>query len=232
MDAHVILSALWWCVKPSTVATASLVLGVGLLVFGRRRMGFAALAVCAFVLANAFVLPTTQVLTTALERRVEPVAELPAVVDGIIVLGGNSAVRLPAFAELAMRYPEARLVFSGGGGEAESARRYLSGFDGLVERTVFEDRSRNTMENAVFSLELVRPAADEVWVLVTSAMHMARAAETFEHIAWYVLAHPVGTALPGSDPDVNHGLMLLDGALRELSATITTHVVGRAPGLR
>lgn len=224
-----VLSVLWWCIKPSTVAPASLLVGIGLLVFGRRRAGVAVMAVGAFVLLNALVLPTAQVLTTALERRVEPVTELPAAVDGIIVLGGNSAVRLPPFAELAVRYPEATVVFSGGGGEAESARRLLSDFDDLVERMIFEDRSRNTYENALFSQRLVQPEADEMWVLVTSAMHMARAVGVFEGIGWRVRPYPVRhTETPREGWYAVGRVRNLDEAWRELVLTAAGFAV---PGL-
>lgn len=191
MDVHVVLTALWWCVKPSTLAPVSLVLGIVLLVYHRRVAGFGMLAVCVVVLLNVTVLPTTQVLSRALERQVAEVAPLPPIVDGIIVLGGDGAERLPPFAKLAARYPDATLVFSGGG-EAESAYRFLSRFGDLAERTTYEEHSRNTFENALLGQQLVRPAVDETWVLVTSAGHMARALQMFGKVGWAVIPYPVG----------------------------------------
>jgi uncharacterized SAM-binding protein YcdF (DUF218 family) len=221
MDAHDLLTSVWWCVKPSTVAPGSLLIGIALFAVGRRRASIAALAVGAFVLLNVMVLPTARVLTAALERHVEPVRELPAVVDGIIVLGGDGAVRLPRFAELAARYPQAKLVFSGGGGEAESARRILSGVHGLAERTIFEDQSRNTYENARFSQALIRPRVDEVWVLVTSAMHMARAVDAFGLVGWRVWADPVRRRSAHATNSDSERLLVLDDALREYIAMFT-----------
>lgn len=228
MDVHVALTVLWWCVKPSTIAPASSVLGVGLLASGRRKAGGVSLAVSAFVLLCALVLPTARVLTTVLERRVEPVAELPAAMDGIIVLGGNEVVRLSPFAELAERYPDATLVFSGSANEAASARYFLNEFDGLAERTIFEDLSRNTSENARFTWELVRPEVGELWILVTSAMHAARARRTFEGAAWSVIAYPVSQdhACPRR-PSIVCGLGRLDEASREWLATLGGPVLRR-----
>ena len=40
---------------------------------------------------------------------------------------------------------------------------------------MFENRSRNTFENAAFTKELIKPQAGEDWLLVTSAYHMPRA---------------------------------------------------------
>ena len=77
-------------------------------------------------------IPLGETLITKLENRFLPNKSLPKVVEGIIVLGGvvdqfisqdrgtiaiNGAVeRLTAFADLSKRYPQARLVFSGGSG--------------------------------------------------------------------------------------------------------------------
>lgn len=191
MDVHVALTVLWWCVKPTTVVPAALAIGIGLLVYHRRVAGIGMLALSIVVLLNATVLPTTQVLSRALERKVAPVAPLPSRIDGIVVLGGNSAERLPPFAELATRYPNATLVFSGGGGEAEDAYHFLSRFGDLADRTIYEEHSRNTYENALLSQQLVRPAVDETWVLVTSARHMARALQTFGKVGWAVIPYPV-----------------------------------------
>ncbi len=104
-------------------------------------------------------------------------ADQPA---GIIVLGGGivpvvsldrnepavaaAAPRLLAFADLARRYPQAKLVFTGGSGdifrpdlkEAGIAREALKRMGVDVERVVFEDQSRNTYENATLSGALVR----------------------------------------------------------------------------
>src|SRR5436190_19960082 len=90
--------------------------------------------------------------------------------DGIVVLGGaispdvsaardevalnEAAERLTVVAELARRYPEARILLSGGSGaliyeksaEAPFAMRLLQGLGIVRARILLEDRSRNTVE--------------------------------------------------------------------------------------
>ena len=100
----------------------------------------------------------------------DPAAGAPA---GIVVLGGSlsphvsparnevalneAAERLTVAAELALRYPDARILFSGGSGalifgegaEAEFAVRVFESFGIPRRRVILEDRSRNTLENAI-----------------------------------------------------------------------------------
>jgi len=128
--------------------------------------------------------------------------------------------RLLATAELARRYPEARILFSGGSGnlfaaddrDADAARPLLAALGVALDRVVFEDRSRNTHENAVESMRLARPKPGEVWLLVTSAFHMPRAVGCFRQAGWSVLAYPVDRR---ADPD--EGISLMRTPARRLS---------------
>ncbi len=157
-------------------------------------------------------------LLRPLERQYPANPALPARVDGIIVLGGaeetasfarwgisgmNAAgERLTAGVELARRYPEARLIFTGGAASVvyDDATQFPSRMTralwlslGVPETQItIEDRSRNTAENAIFTRDLIRPQDGQVWLLVTSAFHMPRAMETFGRNGWTgVTAWPV-----------------------------------------
>jgi uncharacterized SAM-binding protein YcdF (DUF218 family) len=86
-------------------------------------------------------------------------------------------------AVLARRYPNARIVFSGGNAnlvssdaakEADFAMPVFESFGFAKDRLIMERRSRNTYENAKFSNALVSPKSGEQWLLVTSAHHMPR----------------------------------------------------------
>lgn len=184
-----------------------------------------------------------------------PQPQLPAKVDGIIVLGGaeeagqtlahdgqpqvNGAVdRLIAFVDLARRYPDARLVFTGRGAwedrahfsEADVARQVL-GMMGLdTARVQFEAESRNTIENAEKSLQLAQPKPGETWILITSAMHMPRAVNCFRTVGWSVLPYPVDFQSGGELPLVFrplHGLARLDMATQEWVGLVVYRLLGR-----
>ena len=129
---------------------------------------------------------------------------------GIIVLGGvidpeisvkrgeisldEAAERIIAAVELYHRYPTVRIVFSGGnaafGGppESEFAIRFLEKLDIPRDRIELESRSRNTRENAVNTMQLVRPKPGERWLLITSAYHMPRAIGLFRQAGFPVEA--------------------------------------------
>ncbi|MCW0235320.1 MAG: YdcF family protein [Ferrovibrio sp.] len=145
-----------------------------------------------------------------------PSPELPARVDGIIVLGGaerpdimavrgwpelnGNADRLIAFVDLAARYPAAKLVFSGGAAvpheqgevsEADVAAVVFAKLGLNPGRVIFERMSGNTIENARLSLALARPQPGEFWLLVTSARHQPRAVNCFNAVNWPVVPYPV-----------------------------------------
>ncbi len=158
-----------------------------------------------------------------LENRFPPINQDLKKVDGIIVLGGvvdqfvsdargkiainGAAERLTEFAKLSFKYPDAKLVFTGGSGvlgkqdlkEAHFIKPVLATFGVNPNRVIFEDQSKNTVENAVFTKQLVKPLLDERWVLVTSAFHMPRAVGVFRQAGWPVIPYPVDFSTKGDE---------------------------------
>jgi uncharacterized SAM-binding protein YcdF (DUF218 family) len=187
--------------------------------------------------------------------------EMRAAPDGIIVLGGaigpelslmrsevslnEAAERLTAVAALARRYPEARIVYSGGNGrlinregnEAEFALKLFDSFGIVRGRIALENRSRNTIENAVLSRRIANPKAGERWWLVTSAYHMPRAIGAFRAAGFDVQAHPVDFRTRGwADAtvpfdSVGDGLRRTDTAAREWIGLLAYWISGRSSAL-
>jgi uncharacterized SAM-binding protein YcdF (DUF218 family) len=128
-----------------------------------------------------------------------------SVARGDIAIHG-SAERLTTVAELARRFPNARIVFSGGNGssdttipaEADFAIKVLESFGISADRIIGEPHSRNTAENAVFTKALINPKPNERWLLVTSAAHMPRAIGAFRRVGFPVEAYPVDWHTKGS----------------------------------
>lgn len=245
--------------EPSTVLVALCVAGVALTLrradsrWGRRlaAAGVAGLAACA-------LLPVGTWMLRPLEDRFPPPA-LPAQVDGIISLGGaiepdrsadrgmptfnDAAGRMTAFVALARRYPEARLVFAGGGGvpfsratnEARLARAFYQEMGLDPRRFVFESASRDTHENAVFARRLASPRPGERWLLVTTAADLPRAVGCFRAAGWPVIAVPADyhTLRHGSGfaPGLVHGLRNVNWAFHEWMGLIYYRLRGWTPSL-
>jgi MYXO-CTERM domain-containing protein len=205
-----------------------LLLAVGALLAWRRRRGgrlLVGLATIAMVAAAVF--PIGQWALVPLENRF-PKTELPAKVDGIVLLGGavrlavtrahgetalnGMATRITETMALSRRYPgvpvlisggDPRVFASGGISEAEATRRLLVSMGLDPRRIVLDDRSRNTYENAVDSKTVAKPAPGQTWVLVTSANHMPRAVGCFRAVGWQVVPDPVDYETSGAIVSIN-----------------------------
>ena len=202
-----------------------LLLAAGLLAMflGWRRTGLTLdIAAAAILILSAWT-SFGAVLLNPLEERFPRPADLPETIDGIVVLGGGfeGAVNLARggyemnsggdrFVEaaiLARRYPEAKIVVTGGTGalilkgegDAATAPRLLTALGVESARLILENRSRNTHENAVFTKELVTPQPGETWLLVTSAFHMPRSMGLFRKAAFHVLPWPVDYRTSGKE---------------------------------
>jgi uncharacterized SAM-binding protein YcdF (DUF218 family) len=157
----------------------------------------------------------------------------------------EAAERLTVVAELARRYPDARIIFSGGSGsvifaerpEAEFALRLLESLGVPKGRVVAEDKSRNTVENARFSRELAQPKPGERWLLVTSAYHLPRAIGIFRKAGFPVEAYPVDWRTRGSGdvlrpfPTLGEGLRRTDTAMREWVGLLAYWIGGQSSEL-
>jgi uncharacterized SAM-binding protein YcdF (DUF218 family) len=250
----------WLIVNPANVLVGLLVLGVLLLFTRWKRTGrFFALLAALLAVFIAYAQPGVWLMAPLEERFAAP-KPMPAQVAGIVVLGGaidtrmsnrfgavalnGRAERITAFVDLAKRYPEAKLVYSGGAGlimeeqksEAEHAKPLLLTLGVPEARLILETKSRDTHENALFTRELVKPAPGEVWILVTSAAHMPRAMGTFRKLGWTVIPYPVDFRRLGEGDEafgrnLGRGLNLLNISLREWLSLTHYYVSGRTDAL-
>jgi len=222
-----------------------------------RKLALASLLLIAFTgyspLGNALILP--------LEERFPPWDASRGAPTGIISLGGaidtvvspprgevalnEAAERLTAMAELVRRYPQARIVFSGGSGrliydgatEAALAVRLFESFGIAKQRVILENKSRDTDENARYTKDLLHPQAGERWLIVTSAHHMPRAIESFRAAGFSVEAFPVDYRTRGAVDllrpfaTLGDGLRRTDTAVREWVGLVMYRVTGRTAEL-
>ena len=152
---------------------------------------------------------------------------------------------MTVIAGLARRYPDARILFSGGSGalvydegsEAPFALRQLEDFGIAPSRIILEDRSRNTVENAVYSKQVANPQPGQRWLLVTSAYHLPRAVGVFRKFGFPVEPYPVDWRTRGPADawrpfaTVGDGLRRLDTAVREWAGLLVYWLTGRSSEL-
>ncbi|MBB4196529.1 hypothetical protein CCR94_09935 [Rhodoblastus sphagnicola] len=213
----------WYLASPLHLSLFAVAFGLFRLIRGRRGAGFIGAGLA--LLAAMTLLPLGAALLRPLEDRFpRPPADMLAP-DGIIVLGGavderislargqvqlnEAAERMTAGVALARAFPKAKLVFSGGSGallapgapESDVARKFWRELGIPDSQMMFEDRSRNTFENALFTRDLIHPGAGERWLLVTSAWHMPRAMGVFRALGMNPVAYPVDFRTFGTDED-------------------------------
>ena len=246
---------------PSNLVISIGLLGLLLLPTRFARAGRALAFASLIVLAILGLSPIGNALIIPLEERFPRWDATRGAPDGIIVLGGaispdvssardevalnEAAERLTVAAELARRYPDARIVFSGGSGaliydegaEAPLALRLLESLGIPRARIALEDRSRNTVENAVLSKAIAQPKPGERWLLVTSAHHLPRAVGVFRKADFPVEAYPVDWRTRGADDalrpfaTVGDGLRRSDTAVREWVGLAVYWLTGRSSEL-
>lgn len=246
--------------EPGTLFLLVFVLGAVLLWTRWYHWGRRLLSAGTLLLVAIAILPVAQWVTVPLEERFPANPPLPEKVDGIIVLSGsidlaisesrdqvaltNPAERLTSFVALARKYPDARLVFTGGRRapgdsgytEADAARRLLADLGLDTAHVTFEASARTTYENVVFSRNLVGVEDGETWVLVTSATHMPRAVGVFRKVGWPIIPYPVDFMTTGKSGlrlslNVHGSLGLLARAVHEWGGLVGYRLLDRTSSL-
>ncbi len=204
---------IWALASPGSLMVIAAIAIWLLLKSGAHRLARCLAGLLALALFLIALFPVGEWLLYPLESRFSK--NLPERIDGVILLGGSISpmrsmvwdeVEMNAAAErefnflaLARRYPQAKLAFTGGtGGLLSQAYKEAGWTRKLFEqqgmdpaRISFEENSRNTYENAIFSKELLTPNPEDNWLLITTAWHMPRAIGAFCKAGFPVLAWPV-----------------------------------------
>ncbi len=249
---------------PSTLILLALGLSIICLMHDRWRRWGLRLAITSFVaLGAAGFLPIGNWLIMPLENRFAnvPLPKAGEDVKGVIILGGfedgwvtagrpglalnEAAERLTEGVRIAMRWPNAKVVFTGGVGgilargldAAKPIGMYLANAGIEPGRIILEKHARNTYQNATLTKELLKPAPGEVWVLVTSAYHMPRSIGVYRKAGFNITAAPVDFRTRDHRDvyrlfeRVSAGLERTDLAVREWIGLLAYWLMGRTSAL-
>ena len=183
------------------------VAGSLLIWLNRKRLGAALLAIG---LASLW-LCSVPVVSNALWRLAEryPALDLnqPTCAQAIVILGGGGyryaapeyggpapelvLLERLTYGAFVARRTSLPVLVSGNGNEAATMRASLTRDFGISTRW-FEDRSRDTFENAHFSARLLRADGVRCVILVTTSTHLWRASQEFRNAGLEVVPAPVG----------------------------------------
>ncbi len=250
----------WFLLQPLAAIIVLLALGFIARRLSFRRVGGTFYAIAVFALVVCSLTPAGLLMTAVLEDRF-PVPALPDQVHGIVVLGGvfdtrvartrgepeltDAADRATVARALAFRYPQARILFSGGVAavleedipETDAASAFYASLDLPPERLLLDDRARDTFENAVFAKEMAQPQPAENWLLVTSASHMPRSVGCFRVAGFDVIPYPVdfrtpaGSAVWRPSNTTVRNLEKVHFAVREYVGLVAYYLAGRTDAL-
>ena len=161
------------------------------------------------------VMPTGEYMIYHLEKKFHVMPPLPNKIDGILILSGgtnpvltkeynqislnDSVERLTESLQLMKKYSNAKIIYSGGSGLLHNqqlthsyvAKLFFTNNVMKLDNIIFEDKSRNTYENILFSKKIAKPEINENWLIVTSAHHMQRALNIAERLEWKFIPYAV-----------------------------------------
>jgi uncharacterized SAM-binding protein YcdF (DUF218 family) len=253
---------LWFLAVPSNLLLILAILGLVLMALRWSRLGTGLILTAVLGWLVLGFSPAAFHILSPLEERFPLFRDDGTPVTGIIMLGGSekpdignargvpsfgeAGERPIAFAALSRRYPDARLAFVGGSGrlfpegdavEAHMIRMSLPDLGIPEARVVFEEKSRNTAENAELAKALLQPKPGERWLLVTSAWHMPRAVGSFRKAGFDVVAYPVDFQTVGPDrlnepfARAAEGLDKTDMGAREWIGLLAYYLSGKTSAL-
>jgi uncharacterized SAM-binding protein YcdF (DUF218 family) len=233
----------WAVAQPSSLIVLLLVLAA---VLSRRRPGFSRGLLIGGVAGLVICGPVAGALFLPLENRfARPDISQGGPITGIIILGGESAERMIEGVVLAHRFPNARVVFSGGAGslldveppESIESGRLLEALGVPKDRLTLEGASRTTYENALFSKSILNPNPQQRWLLITSAWHMPRAMGCFRKVEFPVEPWPVEYLASGRSVvsrltvGIAAGLKMTNVVVKEYFGLFVYYLSGRSSEL-
>ena len=148
--------------------------------------------------------PLSNFLLSKMEEYIQTSKYPVQTLTGVIVLGGtfnsgvnskernevslnSSAERLTKALEIYKKNPKILILFSGSTGElkpqgwseTDMAKKFFLDQGVKLDNLIFEDKSRNTFENIMYSKDIISNHKG-TWALITSANHMPRSFFTFK----------------------------------------------------
>ena len=206
---------LWLIVNPFNIFIFITLFTMFLYFINFRRLSLIIYLINFIFIALISFLPIGSYLTYIIEKEFHTNTKFPQLVDGILILGGatnpllfkefdqislnGSAERLVESVMIIRKFEKAKVIFSGGSGivnrsdlgHSQVAKLFYKNIGVDINKIFFEDKSRNTHENIIYSKKIAKPKKNENWLLITSAFHMKRALLIAEKNNWKLIPYAV-----------------------------------------
>jgi len=206
---------LWLIINPFNILIFLLLVTIFFLFLKKNKLMYFFLSLFLIVLVSFGIFPLGKFLIYKLEKNYHNEIILPDKVDGLLILGGatnpflsdeynqinlnDSVERLVESITLIKKYTEATIIFTGGSGSihnpkmdhARIAKQFFVQVGLDTDKMIFENKSRNTYENILYSKNIVKPKKNEKWIVITSAFHMNRAIFIGEKNDWALIPYAV-----------------------------------------
>jgi len=196
---------LWSIFNPFNLIVIFFLVGYFINLFNLKFLSKSLYFFALFIFFISGVMPSGSYLNYLLEKNFHSQNDLPERIDGILILSGatnpyltkehdqivinGAAERLTESINLIKKYPNAKIIFSGGFiypglDHASVAKKFFSNMGIDSNKIYYESKSLNTYENILFSKKIAEPKKNEIWLLVTSAYHLNRSLGISEKIEW------------------------------------------------
>ena len=166
-----------------------------------------------FLFFLSAILPTGSYLIYLLEKDFHNSLIIPENLDGILILSGatnpyltkefnqvalgGSAERLTESILIIQKIPNAKIIFSGGPAhieypnlkDSDSAKKFYNEMGVDISKIIFEEKSKNTYENILFSKNIAQPKKNENWLVITSAFHLKRVLNVSDKLKWNLIPY-------------------------------------------
>ena len=247
---------LWLIINPFNILIFLLLITICFLLLKKNKFTYFFLSLFLIFLVSFGMLPVGKYLIYKLEKYYHNTIILPDKVDGLLILGGatnpflsdefnqinlnGSVERLIEAIRLIKIYTETKIIFSGGSGSiqkpkmdhARIAKQFFMQIGLDTDKMIFENKSRNTYENILYSKKIAKPKKNERWIVITSAFHMNRTIFIGEKNDWLLTPYAVDFTQPKKfkfkpNLDLLNNLNQMQRGSHEWIGLITYYLMGR-----
>jgi len=190
---------IWLVLNPFNIYIFFTLLTIILYLFNFKKISITIFLINTLFLFIICFFPIGNYLIHQIEKEYYLHIDIPEKIDGVLILGGatnplmfkefkqisvnESSERLIESVYIIKQFKNSKVIFSGGSGiinrpdlgHSQVAKSFYKKMGVQDNRIIYEDNSRNTYENILFSKKIANPKKNENWILITSASHMKRA---------------------------------------------------------